>query len=96
MRIEKPYNFEDYAKLAIYCNENRCIIVDRGEYLESVEEKDPEPSDDEKRAAEMPTAEEQLKMLYFDRVNKTDTWFTTLQAIYAKYPQENSDEKGSE
>ena len=48
---------------------------------------DEEPTDEQKRAAEMPTTEEQLKMMYFDRVNKTDVWFETLQAIYKKYPE---------
>lgn len=37
MIINKPYTDEQYADLAIYCNENNCHIVDQGEYLESVE-----------------------------------------------------------
>lgn len=35
MKINKPYTNEEYAKLAIYCNENELVIVDKGEYLES-------------------------------------------------------------
>ena len=33
MRLDKPYTSDQYAELAIYCNENNMTIVDRGEYL---------------------------------------------------------------
>ena len=44
--LEKPYTDEQYADLAVYCNENNLIIADRGDYLESVPY---EPSEDEKK-----------------------------------------------
>lgn len=37
MRINKPYTDEEYADLAVYCNEHNCRINDAGDYLESVE-----------------------------------------------------------
>ena len=36
MIVNKPYTNEQYAGLAIYCNENDCHIEDKGDYLESV------------------------------------------------------------
>lgn len=42
MRIDKPYTREEYADLAVYCNENNCHIEDKGDYLESVA--NPEPT----------------------------------------------------
>lgn len=49
MRINKPYKNKDYADLAVYCNENNCHIEDKGDYLESVENIIPEPTDEEQR-----------------------------------------------
>lgn len=37
MRLDKPYTNEQYAELAIYCNQNNCHIEDKGSYLEAVE-----------------------------------------------------------
>lgn len=37
MQINKPYTDEEYADLAVYCNEHNCRINDAGDYLESVE-----------------------------------------------------------
>lgn len=37
MILNKPYTRKQYADLAAYCNENNLIIVDRTDYLESVE-----------------------------------------------------------
>lgn len=37
MQINKPYTGEEYADLAVYCNEYNCRINDAGDYLESVE-----------------------------------------------------------
>lgn len=47
MKIEKPYTDEQYADLAVFCNENGMIIVDCGDYLESVV---PEKTVEEKQA----------------------------------------------
>lgn len=35
MKLNKPYTNKEYADLAVYCNENNCHIVDKGDYLES-------------------------------------------------------------
>ena len=36
MIINKPYTTEQYASLAIFCNNNDCHIEDKGEFLEAV------------------------------------------------------------
>lgn len=50
MRINKPYTDEQYADLAVYCNENNCFIYDAGDYLESVENPPHVPTEEEKAA----------------------------------------------
>lgn len=47
MRIYKPYTDEEYADLAVYCNENDCYIVEFNDYLESKENEHPKPTDEE-------------------------------------------------
>lgn len=47
MRLDKPYTDEQYADLAIYCNENGMLIADKGDYLEAVLL--PEPTIEEKK-----------------------------------------------
>lgn len=49
MKIYKPYTNEQYAELAIYCNENDCHIEDRGDYLESVPNEHPAQTEEEQR-----------------------------------------------
>lgn len=49
MKIKKPYTNKQYADLAVYCNENNCHIEDKGDYLESVQNVLPEPTDEEQR-----------------------------------------------
>lgn len=46
-----------------------------------------EPSYKEKRAAEYPAVEDQLDMIYWDKVNNTNKWVETIGAIKAKYPK---------
>jgi len=48
MKLNKPYSNEEYADLAVYCNNNKCEIADKGEYLEAVVSKPPFLSDEEK------------------------------------------------
>lgn len=50
MQLNKPYTNKQYADLAVYCNDNKCEIVDRGEYLETVAKEPYVPSDEEKAA----------------------------------------------
>lgn len=42
----------------------------------------------EKRAVEYPAIGEQLDMIYWDKINNTDTWQQTIAAVKAKYPKE--------
>ena len=49
MIVNKPYTNEQYAQLAIYCNENDCHIEDKGDYLESVPNEHPAPTEEEQR-----------------------------------------------
>lgn len=48
MKINKPYTGEEYADLAVYCNQNGLIIEDKGDYLEAVNP--PEKSVEQKQA----------------------------------------------
>ncbi|MBS4773443.1 MAG: hypothetical protein KHX55_04110 [Proteobacteria bacterium] len=47
----------------------------------------PEPTYDELRRRAYPAIEEQLDMLYWDKVNDTDNWPQTIAAIKAAYPK---------
>lgn len=47
-----------------------------------------EPTYAEKRAKEYPSIADQLDMLYWDKVNGTNKWKETIEAIKAKYPKE--------
>lgn len=57
-------------------------------YFKGEEPAIPEPTYAEKRAAEYPSVEEQLDMIYWDKVNGTNKWQETITAIKAKYPKE--------
>lgn len=47
----------------------------------------PEPTYQEQRRAAYPPIEEQLDMLYWDKVEGTNIWQETISAIKAKYPK---------
>lgn len=49
MRIDKPYTNKQYADLASYCNHNDCHIEDKGDYLESVANEHPTPTNEEQK-----------------------------------------------
>lgn len=49
MIVNKPYTNKEYADLAVYCNSNDCHIEDRGDYLESVHNEHPAPTEEEQR-----------------------------------------------
>ena len=49
MILNKPYTNKQYADLAVYCNSNNCHIEDKGDYLESVENKPYVPTNEEQR-----------------------------------------------
>ena len=47
----------------------------------------------EKRAMEYPSIQDQLDMIYWDKVNSTNTWQEKITEIKAKYPKEEPIEK---
>lgn len=49
MIVNKPYTNKEYAQLASYCNHNDCHIEDKGNYLESVANEHPIPTNEEQR-----------------------------------------------
>lgn len=49
MIVNKPYTNKTYADLASYCNHNDCHIEDKGNYLESVPNEHPAPTEEEQR-----------------------------------------------
>ena len=51
------------------------------------EKKEKEQTYSQKRAAEYPSVEEQLDMIYWDKVNQTNKWQETISAIKNKYPK---------
>ena len=83
---------ENYTQGAIWCNENNAMIelVD-GEYIikELVTQ---ELTYSDKRAMEYPSIQDQLDMIYWDKVNGTDNWSKTISEIKAKYPKEQNND----
>jgi hypothetical protein len=56
-------------------------------YLMGFAPDEPEKSYIEKRQAEYPCIEEQLDMIYWDKVNNTNLWQEKITEIKAKYPK---------
>ena len=56
-------------------------------YFEGDEPAAPELSYVEKRKAAYPSVEDQLDMMYWDKVNGTNLWQETISAIKNKYPK---------
>lgn len=42
--LPKPYTNKQYADFASFCNNNNCIIVDKGSYLEAQKQDDHQPT----------------------------------------------------
>jgi hypothetical protein len=62
--------------------------------VEIEEEKEPESlTYAEKRAMEYPSIQDQLDMIYWDKVNGTNTWQENITEIKVKYPKEEPIEK---
>jgi hypothetical protein len=57
-------------------------------YLVGYTPQAPEPTYAEKRAMEYPSIQDQLDMLYWDKVNGTNIWQEKITEIKAKYPKE--------
>ena len=68
------------------------IVFDNGWKYEAIPvevEEEPEPlTYAEKRAMEYPSIQEQLDMIYWDKINSTNTWQEKIAEIKAKYPKE--------
>lgn len=62
-------------------------------YVEGFSPVEPEKSYSEKRALEYPSIQDQLDMLYWDKVNGTNNWQETIADIKAKYPKEEITEE---
>jgi hypothetical protein len=56
-------------------------------YLSGYAPLPPEPTYQEKRAAEYPEIGEQLDMIYWDKINNTSTWLNKITEIKEKYPK---------
>lgn len=78
---------ENYTQGAIWCNENGFVINSDTWVIEEAPQA-PEPTYAEKRAMEYPSIQDQLDMLYWDKVNGTNTWQEKIAEIKAKYPKE--------
>lgn len=57
-------------------------------YLKGYAPEKPQPTYIELRKLEYPAIEEQLDMMYWDKVNKTSIWQDTIKSIKDKYPKE--------
>ena len=57
-------------------------------YLVGYAPKAPEPTYQELRRAAYPEISEQLDMIYWDKVNGTNTWQEKISEIKAKYPKD--------
>lgn len=57
-------------------------------YLQGYAPQAPEPTYAEKRAMEYPSIQDQLDMIYWDKINGTENWTTAIAEIKAKYPKE--------
>lgn len=98
MKIQKPYTNQQYAELAIYCNQNNCHIEDKETYLESVANPPaPELTYAQKRVAEYPDMAEYLDAMV--KINSGDetfvqagqiqlaTYIADCLAVKTKYPK---------
>lgn len=88
MKIRKNCTNKEYADLAVYCNQNDCHIEQKGNFFESVQNENKELSYSEKRALEYPSIQDQLDILYWDKVNGTENWKDLIASIKHKYPKE--------
>ena len=97
MKLNKPYTNQQYAELAIYCNQNNCHIVDKGKYLTTVKNKIVEKTYQEKRREEYPPFEDYLDAIV--KINSGDedfvqdgnaqleAYISACLAVKAKYPK---------
>ena len=98
MRVYKPYNDVEYANLAIYCNDNNCHIVDRGDYLESEENEKYIPTYEDVRQMRLSyrrthiddkTSERSRKMANGSWTEKDEQEYLALDAEVTAWIEEN-------
>lgn len=86
MIVNKPYTNKEYADLASYCNKNDCHIEDKGDYLESVANEHPAPTEEELKAQVRDVRNSYLS--YWDFTQLDDAPFTEEEkAFYREYRQ---------
>ena len=78
--IAQKLNFESTEKNILYGHDGKL-------YFEDELPTPPEPTYAEKRATEYPSVEEQLDMIYWDKVNNTNLWQEKITEIKNKYPK---------
>lgn len=89
MILQKGYTNTEYADFAILANQKGMQITERDNGdVEMVEIIRPEPTYQELRRRAYPEILEQLDMIYWDKVNGTNNWMTTITDIKNKYPKE--------
>lgn len=77
---------ETYPYGADWCNQNGCAINP----VTWIIEKDTVQTVDNyatRRMIEYPSVQEQLDMLYWDKINGTNNWLKTINEIKRKYPK---------
>ena len=81
LNISFPINPEnsDYVRFIQEVAEQGLSIVEGPDIIE--------PDYATLRSQEYPSREDQLDMMYWDKINGTTTWEDTIQAIKAKYPK---------
>jgi hypothetical protein len=79
---------EYYADMACKANEKNKKLSVRNGKLVLIDTQLPELSLQEKRALAYPSIQDQLDLLYWDKVNGTDNWANTITEVKEKYPKE--------
>jgi len=88
-KIGQVFNGIYPPEAAGWCNNNNAHIeeMDDKTYVIVENPKPPEPTYADKRLAEYPAINDQLDMIYHDRVDGTDTWVQAVKQIKEKYPK---------
>ncbi|MDD4519400.1 MAG: hypothetical protein PHI50_00750 [Alphaproteobacteria bacterium] len=77
-----------YAEMACKANEKNKKLSVRNGKLVLIDTQQPELSIQEKRALAYPSIQDQLDLLYWDKVNGTNNWADTITGVKEKYPKE--------
>lgn len=97
MELGTIFTLNEYDEAYKFVSENGYTIEEiesEGErQFKIIEVLTPVLSYAEKRALEYPSIQEQLDMMYWDKVNGTNNWQETIADIKAKYPKEEITEE---